>query len=764
MNGFITLQKEKHSKTDANTNSNAETGTDSGAGSSSLSAGESQSFTKTRVKTKISASSNAKSNSSAAARAKAFAKTNTESKVKTNLGSKNSSPGKKGTETSPSPVPYPEHKTKSTTPEEVTRPTHAYWSPSFATTISPITEITQSYNNISNSFTHAPSGESKIICVNCPVPCPYPYPCPCPCSVTPSPPTFVFCPAQCPSPPPAPSPPLQAIPIFPQPSNVLPCTIIGGPCYTQPSTCTCQEGDFFCPCKRTLGDSPSIKREKTTGISQVDIYSSHNFTYQHGAVAADHYKCSEIGKNILKKGGSAMDAAISTHLCVEVINCHSTGLGGGGFMVAYDKKKNKVFAIDFREQLPRKFNNSKKMTQGDTILIPGVLKGLELGYKKLGKLPWKDLFEEPYKLAKDGFLLHEALATALAKKKDYILANLGLREVFAPEGYILRQGHRVKRTKLAETYKKIAESGSSDIFYKGEFALDIIKDIHEAGGTMTLNDLKSYKAYIKKPLITKIKDLTLYGVKPPGSTATIAMMLKIMEKFNWNKRQLRENPGLFYHQMIEAMKFAYAPTTYLGDPKYVNNTDDIIHYMLNEKHIEDIFKKIDNKSHPVEYYGEYSNHPFSQNGGTSHISVVGPDGDAIPGKRPMSKVSPMIMLNSKKEVEIVIGAAGGFFIPTTLASTLSFYLFLHDNITTAIARPRIHCQLFPPTVVIEETFPTTIGPLLNQYSHQYVTNDTYSASGQSHAIMGVVQAIVRDQEGSYEAVCDYRKGGLPSGF
>ncbi|KAF0988200.1 hypothetical protein HZS_6958 [Henneguya salminicola] len=369
------------------------------------------------------------------------------------------------------------------------------------------------------------------------------------------------------------------------------------------------------------------------------------------------------------------------------------------------------------------------MTQGDTVLIPGVLKGLELGHKRMGKLPWKDLFEEPTKLAREGFILHEALASAILKKKDYILANLGLKEVFAPDGYILRQGHRVKRTKLAETFKKIAESGGSDIFYKGEFAMDIVKDIHEAGGSLSLRDLKTYEAYIKKPFITKVGKLTLYGVKPPASTATVAMMLKLMEKFKWNKRFVRENPGLFYHQMVEAMKFSYAPTTFLGDPNYVNDTDKLSDFT-------EFWPKVYN------YTKDYK----------------------IPGKRPMSKVSPMIFLNPSKQIEIVIGAAGGYFIPTALASTLSFYLFLHDNITTAISRPRLHCQLFPPTVVIEATFPSTIRPLLNQFKHQYVTNDTYSASGQSHAIMGVIQAIVRHKNGELESSCDYRKGGLPSGF
>ncbi|KII60348.1 Gamma-glutamyltranspeptidase 1 [Thelohanellus kitauei] len=491
-----------------------------------------------------------------------------------------------------------------------------------------------------------------------------------------------------------------------------------------------------------------------------------------------------------------MDAAITAHLCVEVVNCHSTGLGGGGFLLAYEK--------------------GGSATQGDTVLVPGVLKGLEMGHKKMGKLPWRDLFEEPIKLASEGFLMHEALAHAISKKKDYILANLGLREVFAPEGYILTLGQRVKRTKLAETFRKIADSGSADIFYKGEFAMDIVKDIQEAGGSITMEDLKGYKAFIRKPISTRILNMTMYGVPPPASSVTVAMMLKLMESsgffylgFQWTKRTLKEKPGLFYHQMVEAMKFANAPTTFLGDPKYVKNTSEIVKNMLDDQYINEIFQKIDSKSHRVEYYGPFSDH-HREYTGTSHISVVGPDGDAvaitssinahfgarimsrrlgfiynnelsdfsdfwpkvynfstdgkIPGKRPLSKVSPLIFTNDEGEVEIVVGAAGGFFIPSALSSTLSFFLFLHDNLTTAIARPRIHCQLFPPTVVVEQTFPIDIIPLLNQYDHHFVTNDTYSATGQSNAIMGVIQAIARDKDGDYIAVCDYRKGGLPAGY
>eukprot|EP00795_Rhopilema_esculentum_P004505 gene4505-20752_t len=557
---------------------------------------------------------------------------------------------------------------------------------------------------------------------------------------------------------------------------------------------------------------------------------SEPLRFKHAAVSSDHHLCSEMGKGILQKGGSAVDAVITVQFCVEVVNSHSTGIGGGGFMLVFDKKTGKASSIDFRETLPLGYKDNKNKTQGETILVPGVMRGLEHAHKKFGKLKWADLFQPAIELCEKGFKIHAALGHALEKKKDYIMSHPGLKELYAPQGTVLKEGEILKRPKLAVTYKKLAKEGA-DAFYTGSMAAQIVKDVQTAGGFMTLTDLSGYRAIERGPLRTKINGLEMLTTPPPGSGALISLALKIMSGFNWTRDDI-SNPDklpITYHRIVESLKFAYAPFTYLGDPKFTNHTKEVIRYMLDDKIAENMRLRIDNVSHTVNYYGPHSTAKPEDKRGTSHISVLGPDGDAaadkmfrfvpqiftepqsedshvphtceifgsklrstklgiiynneladfsefwpsvynlekdrkIPGKRPMSKSSPTIFLDKKKNVKGVFGAAGGFFIPSCLTMSIANWLFFRDNIKEAITRPRLHCQLFPPTVVYEPNFPQDLIPKLRNYSHAYVTNSTYDVSGQLNAIMGVVQAVVREDDGKIAAEADYRKGGKPAGF
>lgn len=343
-------------------------------------------------------------------------------------------------------------------------------------------------------------------------------------------------------------------------------------------------------------------------------------------------------------------------------------------------------------------------------------------------------------------------------------------------------------------------------------AQQIVKDIREAGGGISLKDLSSYEAIVREPLEAELKGLKMLSNPPPGSGCLISLALKIMEGFDWKPEDLNdiEKAPLTFHRIVEAIKFAYAPYTFLTDPKFNNNTEKVVKYMLRPEVAENMRRRIDNTSHTVDYYGPYSDIRFEDTNGTSHMSVVGNNGDAAamttsinayfgsklvsrelgfiynneladfsefwpsiynltrdeknPGKRPMSKSSPIIFVDKNRDVAGVFGAAGGFFIPSCLAMTIANWLFFKDNLKVAVTRPRLHCQLFPPTVVYEPTFPEYFVPKLKSFNHMSVTNSTYDVSGQMHAIMGVVQAIVRDSDGKLAAVSDYRKGGKPDGY
>lgn len=558
---------------------------------------------------------------------------------------------------------------------------------------------------------------------------------------------------------------------------------------------------------RKSAESAGSKRVHATN-EQPNLEYAKPMEFDKCAVAADNEQCSKIGVEIFKKGGTAADAIVSTHCCVEIVNSHSTGLGGGGFMVYYDKKSGTSKAYDFRETLPAAYTDTQNKTQGETILVPGVLRGLEAVWKDFGKLPWKDLWQPCIKLAKEGFPIHEALAAGIEKKIDFINSNLGLRELYAPDGSPLEINDTLRRPKLARTFEKIANHGA-DIFYQGEMAEMIVNDIKEAGGVMTVDDLAKFQVAVEEPVKAKVKDYDLITTPSPSSGALLAMIMKLLAKFNWGPNNLRDNPQLVYHDMIETFKYAYAPTTFLGDPRFNNHTKQVEDYMVANATIDEIFKKIDNYSHDVTQYEPFSTLFTEEKTGTSHMSAIDPHGSAVstttsinayfgsklrsrelgfiynneladfseywptiynltsdkklPYKRPISKSMPNIWLKGKK-VHAVWGAAGGFFIPTCLTMSIANWLFFKDNVKTAITRPRLHCQLFPPTVVYEPTLPPQMVHKISEFGHQYVTNSTYDVSGQLHAIMGVVQAIVRLPNNKLAAESDYRKGGKPAGY
>ncbi|KAF3638111.1 Gamma-glutamyltranspeptidase 3 [Capsicum annuum] len=491
-----------------------------------------------------------------------------------------------------------------------------------------------------------------------------------------------------------------------------------------------------------------------------DVNSRHNGRLQHNAgiveseqavIAADDGRCSEIGISMLKIGGHAVDAAVATALCLGVVNPMASGIGGGGFMVVRSSSTSEVQAIDMRETAPlaasqNMYNNGKSKLDGALAMgVPGELAGLHAAWAKNGRLPWKTLVQPAIKLARDGFVIAPYLANYIVKKAKLILKDPGLRQIFAPEGKLLRAGDICHNLELSHSLELISEQGP-EAFYNGEVGEKLVEDVKRAGGILTMDDLRNYKVEIPEAVTFNAMGYTIVGMPPPSSgTVAISMILKILEGYE-SSNASKGSLGL--HRMIEAMKHMLAIRMNLGDPDFVNISSTVTD-MLSTSFAKEIRRKIfDNTTFPPEYYlprwSQLRDH------GTAHFCIVDADRNAVsmtstvnypfgggvlspstgillnnemgdfstpddistdklppapsnfiqPKKRPLSSMAPIIVLKDN-QLAGVIGGSGGLKIIFAVLQVFINHFVLGMDPLAAVQSPRIYHELIPNVVLYE---------------------------------------------------------------
>nr|GMC98872.1 gamma-glutamyltranspeptidase 1-like [Ipomoea batatas] len=536
----------------------------------------------------------------------------------------------------------------------------------------------------------------------------------------------------------------------------------------------------------------------------------------HGVVATDDGRCSRIGRDVLVDGGHAVDAAVAAALCLGVVSPASSGIGGGAFMVLRSAHDGVVKAFDMRETAPKRASQNMYAKNPDakargalSIATPGELAGLYEAWRKYGNLPWQRLVKPAERLARNGFAISKYLRMQMEATEEMIMADEGLKHVFAPEGRLLQAGDICRNKKLATTLRIISKLGVA-AFYNGSIGVAMVRDIQKAGGILTTDDLNHYQVKIRKPIVTDVMGLRVIGMPPPSSgAAAITLILNILSQYGFSPNI---SPALQIHREIEALKHAFAVRMSLGDPDFVD-LKNVLADMLSPKFAAELKKTIyDNTTFNASHYGGRWNQV--QDHGTSHVSIVDSnrnsvsmtntinayfgsaymspstgivlnnemDDFSVPGndtsrppapanfirplKRPLSSMSPTIVLNGEHLKAVVGASGGGKIIAGTTEVFLNHFAKGMDPLSSVMA-PRYYHQLYP-NVLQYENWTTVVG------DHFELGADIRLAlQNKGHVLSGlaggtICQFIVQELEpplsGQLVGVSDPRKGGFPAGY
>jgi gamma-glutamyltranspeptidase/glutathione hydrolase len=509
-----------------------------------------------------------------------------------------------------------------------------------------------------------------------------------------------------------------------------------------------------------------------------------------GLVVADSELASQAGMEILKRGGNAVDAAIATALALSVVDQASSGLGGGGFMVIYRAKDKKSFALDFRETAPAASRRELYLKDGKpvpaasltgplAVAVPGEAAGLIEVRKKFGTLPLAVLAAPAVKLAAEGFPLDATLRVAIERGVNNLKRFADLGRVYMPNGEVPKEGELIRQPQLAATIKAIAQQGA-EVFYRGWIAEAIVDMVKKEGGVMTLDDLKNYKAVWREPLVGSYRGRTVITMPPPSSGGVaLLQMLNVVEGYKFD--EFKHNSAPYLHLLAEAMKHAFADRAeHLGDPDFVHVP---VRKLTDKNYAAWVRGRISpDKTYAPTYYGYYNYN--GEKGSTTHFSVIDRDGNAVactqtvntrfgskllvpkvgivlnneiddfaihgdignvyglignqanslqPNKRPLSSMSPTIVLNNGRP-EIVVGASGGPRIINATFQTILNLIEFKMPVTAAVESARIHHQWMPDRMGVEAGIAAEPRKDLEKRGHALRTQSA----------LGVVQAITWD--------------------
>lgn len=516
--------------------------------------------------------------------------------------------------------------------------------------------------------------------------------------------------------------------------------------------------------------------------------------------------------SIFQKGGNIIDAFVAASFTISVERPHSTGIGGGGFLLYFSKEENRVYAFDFREMAPlastknmylsRKGEPRPLLSQEGVLAVanPGLVHGLYEIHKRFGKLPWRETLKPSIDLARNGFPLYEQLYEAIKDRKSILAKDPEARKTFlTTHGDVPLLGTIIYQENLARTLELIAKKGS-DGFYKGRVADSIVKTVRRGGGILSHLDLKTYKMQERVPVTGSYKGLKIFSMPPPSSGGVhVIQILKMLEPHDLKSKGPQSVAAV--HLTANAMQRAFIDrASYLGDPDFNNiPTKELI----NEKYLEKLSESINVpnaikadslKKIPLPYESPETTHftiadkegnlvastqtingwfgsgvmakgtgiilnnemdDFAQKIGAQNLfGAVGGEFNLVePRKRPLSSMSPTILLKDGKPF-MALGSPSGTRIITCVAQTILNAVEFEMPLYESVAATRIHQQWQPDVLKIEAPFlDPKVEEQLKEKGHTIV-HDRLGCS---------IQAIMKIKEG-WHGVSDPRGEGLAQGL
>ena len=514
---------------------------------------------------------------------------------------------------------------------------------------------------------------------------------------------------------------------------------------------------------------------------------------------------SEVGRDILRRGGNAIDAAVAVGFALTVVHPEAGNIGGGGFMTI-QPGDGQTYALDYRETAPgaatrgmyldAEGNVTEKSITGHlSVGVPGSVAGMAEAHRRFGKLSWRDVVEPAVVLARDGFVIDEYRSRSIAADSARLKRFPASATIFFPGGKPPAPGSTFRQPELAATLEAIRDSGPAG-FYRGRVADLLVAEMKRGEGIITHADLAGYQARWRDPIKISYRGHTIYSMAPASSGGvTLALILNMMER--WDKLPPFGSDELL-HLQAEAMRRAFTDRNrWLGDPDFVKLPLD---RLLSKEYAASLQSEID----PARATPTPPFNPGPEGPSTTHYSVVDAQGNAVsttttlnngygsavtvtgagfllndemddfasapgkpnmyglvqgeanaiaPGKRMLSAMTPSLVMDPSGRLLMVVGTPGGPTIITQVYQVISNVIDHRMTLADAMAAPRMHHQALPDRIRLEPGFGETVLAGLRQRGHEVEVGGN----------IGDVAAIIRTDKG-WQGISDPRRGGGSAGY